>query len=313
MFLLRIFLFFFAFYAFSPKVNAFYPTFTPPRKTEETPPPAPSLTDEKKVFGPRAEQVRIRHIEPGGIGYKEGYSSLDSFLTLPNRKSCFLPFLDLRGHIFNDGKWAANAGIGLRYLSKHLGEVFGINAFYDYRLTHKRPYNQFSMGLEALGRRWDVRANGYLVVGKKQTHPFDFEFSLHSFHLTAKRDYAMSGADGEIGYHFPKVHCLDFYSAAGPYYYTSEKADDHTTGGRYRLLITCCTYLSLEGIVSYDHLFGWIGQGAIAFNFPFGSRKQVRPNELTLEKRLFQPVQHNEIIVVERKRKRLYTARRKVL
>jgi hypothetical protein len=306
----RNFLCAFGFCTFSLKIYAFYPIpLLPPPDLEGAHPPPPKKSfdppTEKRVFGPRAERVNIRHIEPNGIGYKKGYSSLDLFLTVPNMKSHFLPFLDLRGHIFNDGKWAANTGIGLRYLSNHLGEIFGINAFYDYRLTNKRPYNQVSMGLEALGKRWDVRANGYLVVGAKHTHPFDFEFNLNTFLLTAKRDYAMSGIDGEIGYHFPKVHSFDFYSAAGPYYYLSEKSGDHTTGGRFRLLMTCFTYLSLEGIVSYDHLFKWIGQGAIALNFPFGARKQLRPEALTLQERLFQPIQHNEIIVVKRHRKEL--------
>lgn len=256
------------------------------------------------VYGPRAEQVRIRHIEPKGLGYNKGYTSLDLFLTMPNMQGCFLPFVDLRGHSFNDGKWAANAGIGLRYLAEDLRRVFGINAYYDYRLTNKRHYNQASMGLEALGKRWDFRANGYVVVTGKRSHPYNFEFSLDTFLLTARREYSMSGADGEIGYHFP-MRCVNLYAAAGPYYYTSDKMGKSTTGGRLRAELTFFTYFELEGIVSYDHLFRWIGQGALSLNFPFGARKTVCREDLSLQKRLFQKVQHNEIIVLKKRRKPL--------
>lgn len=273
--------------------------------------------DEECSCGPSPQLVRIRHIEPKGIGYGKGYSSLDLFLTLPNNHCYLVPFADLRGHVFNDGKFAANAGIGVRWFPGRYEKVFGVNAYYDYRLTSKRPYHQVSVGFEILGIKWDFRANGYLPVGTKRSQAFDFEFNLfpdNSFLLTAKRELAMRGANAEFGYYFDNMQCdnITLYIAGGPYFYAPGKFGKNTTGGQLRATSTLYKYLTLEANVSYDHLFKWIGQGAVSINYPFGHRKMVRRNNfctccdaLTIEERLFQLVQHNEIIVIDSHRNKL--------
>lgn len=59
-------------------------------------------------------RLSIRHIEGGGIGYSQGYTTLEGFFA-PNPEGLpLMPFLDLRGHVFNNGKMAANGGLGLR-------------------------------------------------------------------------------------------------------------------------------------------------------------------------------------------------------
>lgn len=262
------------------------------------------LLEEKGAFSTHVEQIRTKHVEPNGLGFKDGYSSVDFLLTVPNMQSHLMPFLDLRGHVFNNGDFAANAGLGLRYLSEGLLEVFGVNAFYDYRSTSRNHYNQVSMGLEAIGRKWDFRANGYLLFGEKRSSPFDFDFNLNTFLLTAKREYAMSGVEGEIGYHFPKVKRVDFYGATGSYFYASQKMGENTTGGRFRVVATVLKYLSLEGLVSYDHLFKWIGQGAVSLNFAFGPKARMS-SSVVLKERMFQPIEHNEIIVLKNHRTKL--------
>ena len=76
--------------------------------------------------GPKSMRITARHIEGRGVGYTQGYSTLEMFLAPPaSVDKSFLPFLDLRGHIFNKGKPAANAGFGLRFIGNH---IFGINA-----------------------------------------------------------------------------------------------------------------------------------------------------------------------------------------
>src|SRR5690348_10439786 len=67
----------------------------------------------------RPALLGLRHIENKGIGYKTGYTTLEGFLAKDWDR--FVPFIDARGHIFNDGKWAANAGIGFRSLTNWLG------------------------------------------------------------------------------------------------------------------------------------------------------------------------------------------------
>lgn len=260
--------------------------------------------------GPRSERISIRHIEAKGIGYHHGYSSLELFLTPLTTYCKFMPFIDARGHIFNNGKFAANAGAGLRFLPECVNQVFGFNAFYDYRNTRRQHYNQVSAGLEVLGERWDYRINGYLPVGKTKTHFFNYFFEffpqINGFTLTAERQLAMKGGDAEVGYHFPEINCIELYSALGPYYYASRGNNEvHTVGGRLRILGTFYTYFTVEAIVTYDHLFKWIGQGAIALNIPFGPHKIIRECECSICDRMLQRVQHNEIIVLDKHRKSL--------
>lgn len=88
-------------------------------------------------------RVYADHVEGRWIDNPEGYSSLGTFIALPlDCCARYLPFIDLRGHVFNDGKYAANLGGGVRFLT-HCNDVFGLNVYYDYRETgsHRHHHN----------------------------------------------------------------------------------------------------------------------------------------------------------------------------
>ena len=92
-------------------------------------------------------RLTARHIEANGVGYNQGYTTLEGFFSSPNlERKDWVPFLDLRGHVFNNGKWAANAGVGARYLDDT--RVWGGNIYYDYRNTTHQHYNQVALGVE---------------------------------------------------------------------------------------------------------------------------------------------------------------------
>ena len=169
---------------------------------------------------PSSMRITARHIENKGIGYKTGYSTLEAFLGAPPETWAVMPFLDLRGHIFDDGKWAANGGLGLRSI---IGDrVYGVYSYYDFRNANRKNYNQISFGVETTGTFWDARLNGYVVVGGKRAagyHPKFYEFSENSLFLTRKHEYALSGANGEIGFHALKMKNVDLYVARAPYYF----------------------------------------------------------------------------------------------
>ena len=114
-----------------------------------------------------SQKVSLSHQEGSGVGFTNGYSTLHGFFST-NNLSKYLFFTDLRGHIFNDGKWAANAGIGLRRIVDRLNAVAGLNVFYDFReAPHSGRFHQIGPGLELLFKKWDVRANGYFTISKK--------------------------------------------------------------------------------------------------------------------------------------------------
>lgn len=256
-------------------------------------------------------RITARHTEANGIGYNLGYTTLEGFFSfLYPRNDVWVPILDLRGHVFNNGKLAANAGIGLRYLSG--SRVWGANAFYDYRNTTHQHYNQVSLGLESLGEIWDFRINGYLPVGNKVSSLYSSSFGgFHGnyLYLKRKREFAFKGMNAEVGAHVDQIRNIPFYFAAGPYYLQGQGKT--AWGGALRVAVEFYRYLTLEGNTSYDHLFKWIGQGQISLNFPFGGRREVNQGKsgscskaMALNARALQRVDRMEIIPVDKKRVR---------
>lgn len=258
---------------------------------------------------PSPIRVVARHIEANGIGYNQGYTTLEGFVSpLTPIKDVWVPFLDLRSHIFNNGQPAANAGVGIRYLAS--SRVWGGNAYYDYRKTHRQHYNQVAVGLESLGEVWDYRINGYLPVGKTKSgfwgYNFD-HFQNNAAILSRKREFALKGVDAEAAAHIPIAKNVDFTAAAGPYYLTSSAGT--AWGGRARVGFDLFKYCRVEGFTSYDKIFRWTGQGQLSIVIPLGRKREIQQRgsqsystAVTLASRSVQPVYRFEIIPVDRKK-----------
>ncbi|MBS0586085.1 MAG: inverse autotransporter beta domain-containing protein [Verrucomicrobia bacterium] len=271
------------------------------RRYKTAPPSEPVCCGE--VASPM--RLGIRHIEPKGIGYNDGYTTLEAFLAYPSNCNSWLGFLDLRGHIFDNARAAANAGLGLRYVESR---IWGINAYYDYRNTKRLNYNQVGVGLESLGELWDFRINGYLPLGTKTSDPFSpafYDFSGNTLRISYKREFALADVNAEVGFH-ADVNDFDFYLAAGPYYLTSSHKS--AWGGEGRVVVDWNNLIQLQGNVSYDTLFKWIGQGQIGITVPLGKKIAVKqkPSEcckttLALKRRASQRVDRNEIIPISNK------------
>jgi hypothetical protein len=257
-------------------------------------------------------RLGARHLEPKGIGFNDGYTTVEGFFAPPVDRYCVVPFLDMRGHLFNNGRLASNMGLGVRQL---LGcRVYGVNAYWDYRNTKRHSYNQISAGLESLGTRWDFKANGYFTVGSRQSKGYHTEFEEfvgHQAIISRKYEFSMRGVDAEAGVHFAKTQNLDFYLGAGPYYF--EGKGKNAWGGKAHLLGKFGDYLTLEVSESYDNVFRNIVSGQVAVMFPIGCKtvsKKRTPccNDpcflQTISERLVQPVGKQEIIVVDSKRRK---------
>ena len=163
------------------------------------------------------------------------------------------------------------------------------------------------MGLETLGKIWDFRINGYLPVGWKNSalsHTRFDAFKEHSMLLRSSREFALKGTNAEAGLHIDHFKNAPFYFAGGPYYLTGTGAT--TWGGELRGAVELLhRHLRLEGNVSYDHFFKWIGQGQISINIRLGGRSKVTKRgdqscseALALSLRAVQQVDRNEIIPV---------------
>ena len=173
-----------------------------------------------------------------------------------------------------------------------------------YRDTHHQHYNQFAAGLEALGKIWDFRINGYLPLGRRNSkfyHTKFDKFEDHYLYLSRKKEVSMKGANAEVGFHIDHFKDFPFYIAGGPYYLHGTGRT--TWGGQLRARVDIFDYLTLEGNVSYDHIFRWIGQGQIGVNIPFGTRRKIcQPQSMALSTRALQRVDRFEIIPVDTKR-----------
>lgn len=270
---------------------------------------AASKTNETCLDGKQHYRTTIRHIESGGIGYKDGYTTLEAFLSSDPSQWEVTPFLDARGHVFDSGKWAANAGVGLRVLWGN--RAYGINTYYDYRNTGRFHSNQIGVGLETLGEIFDFRVNGYLPISKKISNPYDSTFGTFSGnHLLIAQKYhsAMKGANAEFGFHFGNSESFNFYAAAGPYYFIG-KIDPVTWGGKARISGTFKDMITLEISDSYDRTFHNKFQGQISLSFSFGPKSKVKKQNRTckiantLNSRMLQPVERQEIIVIDKTKK----------
>lgn len=293
--------------------------------SDQPPPPQnDENTDEECPPHVHPYSAYIKHIEANGIGYKQGYTTIGTFITPFSFDSGLLPFADLRLHFFNNWKKAANAGIGVRYLTDS-DYVFGIGAYYDYRQTNRFHYNQVSLALEAQGDRWEARLNGYLPVGSKshvkhrESKVLGYEFDHFSGHnlfystttsLKEQVEYAMWGLDSEFGGHLmePQEN-YTVYAGIGPYYYKRDSR--HAFGGKVRVEARITPYIVLEVSDSYDNLFHNNVQGQVTFRVPFGGKMKMKKRNMTnscdqilaMEARMVQPMYRQEIIVSSKRTK----------
>ncbi len=274
-----------------------------PKKKPTSPKSNPS-PENKKQF--HVMHAGLRHTEARGVGYQEGYTTLEGF-GIYNANTSFMPFIDLRGHVFDNGKFGGNVGVGGRSLLCSIGHVLGYYLYYDVRQDrHHLTPQQLSPGIELLGNRMEYRMNGYFPIGNQKSHKYHFDFDSFKGHhviLKAKQRDVMIGGDAEVGAHLTQSTKYDLYAGVGPYYFSSPHAS--SWGGKTRLLGRYKEYIALEASYSYDHLFRSVVQGTIAFNFPFGKRLQSRGKEcssqtnLALSRAAFAPYRF-EIPVVKK-------------
>jgi len=253
--------------------------------------------------------VYVGHLEAQGVGFDDGYSTFGLFFTPTLSGSpCLFPLIDGRLHAFNEGKLAANAGAGLRWIGGD--SVWGVNVFYDWRNEH-RDFNRGGVGAEWLSCGMDLRVNGYFPLNRSvwHGHKQDYRYPGGWEASCRPRQKCCSGADAELGV---PLKCWDdcstsiVYAAAGPYYYRNGGCvNDNIYGGRVRLQIDYLNYISFETRVLYDNVFHTNVQGLLTFRIPFGNQKDPAHRRSdtsdccydSLRAIAAQPIQRNEIPV----------------
>lgn len=239
-------------------------------------------------------QATISHLEGRGVGYNRGYTTAELFVMpgwLGNEN--IYPFIDLRGHGFDNRKLAANAGLGIRMQSIN-NYCLGINFYYDARQAyHKnfdelgRTFQQVGLGLESLGPDFDLRFNFYQPVGKKKWHFKQIwvdDDNIQNTHEKRKIAWSEPGFDAEIG------RCVDqgnfgscfgcnvgwwAYAAAGTYFFKHPGNKKNIWGAKFRLTANISRYLSFELRTSYDRVSNGIVQLKLGINIPICLGKEM--------------------------------------
>lgn len=260
--------------------------------------------------------VQFKHREHRGLGYDTGYSTLGAFI-LPKGESNFLPIADVRAHVFNNGYFASNLGVGGRIVSNNDNFAFGTNLFFDFRKWKDIYTSQVAAGLEFLTKMIDLRLNGYYPIGQR------YKEKLYSFNLqglTFQTRYALPSVDLEISGR--AVTGSDFFKifvGLGPYYLFNQTAPRKDVGNalgiRADAEFQISKWFTIGAEYTYDRLFKARFVGFLSLNIHLG-KKERSPYKDSMKENIrdafrvpkkemdvrAQPIKRNEIIPMIRKR-----------
>lgn len=240
----------------------------------------------------------LSHIEGGGVGYNHGYTTGELLYFPLCGPMCLWPFIDFQVHYLNNDEYAANTGIGVRYVPCCSPcRIWGVNAFFDYRSSCDRAlhFTQAGIGLEMLSCCWDIRLNFYYPIKRQYTiQHCDFRYPGGFFIIRDRYQSALRGFNLELGHYFFRTECFKLFAGIGPYYYGGDVCRK-PYGFQARGYLEYIRNFRLQGFVSWDRVFGTRVQGEIAIYFPFG----CCPERSSCQDILSQPLYRNDMIVLD--------------
>jgi hypothetical protein len=248
-------------------------SFVERKEVKETKNPAPVCCQQLDDL---SETISLRHREPGGVGYSNGYSTLAAAV-VPVAPTFGYYFLDGRAHILNDGNFASNLGNGFRYKFKEHNSILGVNTYYDYRYD-RANYQQLGVGLDFRKDRFFTCTNGYFPIVNPKKEVEESECIYPSGLVVKKKSVvqALSRWDLEEGYFFVVKDQLIFYAGVGPYFLWNQSlCESKTWGGMGHLKLNIVKYLTFEFFISHDSFFETKCQGLFSITFPNSSSKQI--------------------------------------
>ncbi|KAF3361664.1 Uncharacterized protein PHSC3_001787 [Chlamydiales bacterium STE3] len=235
------------------------------------------------------------------IGAKRCYIELGGFWPAMLGDK-WLSFADVRGYRFDNCKWGASAGLGLRTNIKNRG-IVGANLFYDYMEGRiNNGFNRLGIGAEWLSDCFDVRINGYLPLGRK-THSSLAVYSdfIGNYMLTVrdKESCVREGFDAEIGTSLVSWNNYKLYCAIGPYFFYHRRHKNFW-GGQARIEFTWKTFFSLQIRTSYDSKYHTHTQARLLFSVPLDGICHYKSLTDIYTTSILQPVKRNGILFTQR-------------
>ncbi len=192
------------------------------------------------------------HIDvEGKLGTERDLGEVDLFLPLAQSGRTLL-FSDIRARADDEGSHEGNFGLGLRHMHAS-GWNFGLYGYYDRRGTDLDNYfNQATIGVEALGRDFDFRANAYLPFGDRvkdtgstpgggtSASIVGTTIQVTTLGATLSEERALEGFDAEVGWRVP-LWSVDDNKALRLYagmFHFDDSVVEAVTGPRLRAELT---------------------------------------------------------------------------
>jgi hypothetical protein len=214
----------------------------------------------------------------------------------PNRYDHGMGFIDVRGHIENDGHTAVTSDLGYRLPDWDGNRIWGVHGGYDWRQTDDGSYAWVNIGAEMLSKDWDLRVDGYINLSSDNIlcNCAD-QFVGQELLLRQTTEESMWGIEGAVGKHFTLFGDMPFYLGGRVHYFSGDFGDP-AAGARLQLQADVLPNLSLGASGGYDSLFGALGYATLTFSFGDVPKQQNR--DLSLQQRLIDPIQRQELVVV---------------
>jgi len=255
----------------------------------------PTYVEQQKEYYPYPKRITMRGIEGKGVGYPDGYATLEALFGPYDLPSTLVPLVDLRGHhIYND-TYAVNGGIIGRHPYRDNKLIIGGNAYLDYRQGCLGHYFHLGLGFELLGPEWDFRLNGSLPLNHQNRHVhtvYNYEGPYVATCNAEENSYDVYNA--EVGHYFFNNRTFILYLAGGPYYLSSS-GGGKSIGARVRLRAQYNDFFAVELSTCQDHIFHSIYQAEFSVTLPLYQMGAKNQGWSIFDRQLYQPVQRFEI------------------
>ncbi len=203
-----------------------------------------------------------------GVGYNgssagsDAFTRLDTFVPLLQTVGESIAFIDGRLLIYEEGDFGGNIALGYRSYLEDSDLLLGGYVAYDNRDAFNKTFDQFGLGLEALGEVWEGRINGYIpvgddrqVIGVNESNNFLFRGNHLIFEQQVFFAEALSSFDAEVGARIARLDGgTDIRGYAGFYYLTGEGSPD-TVGWKLRMTLRNQNNFHLSVGVQDDGIF----------------------------------------------------------
>jgi|GEM_PF-5160948 len=221
----------------------------------------PALTTVPETFAPLFSPrvaVRSSTAEAGG----NPFAVIEGFVPLAQSRGRDLLFME--GRQFYDlaeGTAGRNFLLGYRSYDPKSDRVWGGYLAYDNRDTGNSLFDQIGVGLESVGKHWDLRLNGYLPIGNTRDQVLEVYASGGQFQgnaLLVERarvfEAALGGFDAEVGMPLARWDAGQLKGYAGVYYLGGSGGSE-TVGVRGRLQAQINDLTAVGFTLEQDDLF----------------------------------------------------------